>query len=154
MHMTLLKKRSKFVDRQLEMSKYDGKRIHSSQIHHVKIDELWARLKDVKSWTVCDHTTKRIRDKGIKVTYEDIVSTLLNSVIVEYKIDYDKRINRCEERIVVRSNAIVNRSYNLNVVFNLSRKEVVTVWINHVRDLHETLDWSIYTSDLKIFDAE
>lgn len=153
--MTIVKsRRPRWVERQIEMSKYAGKRKHSSFLSKEEENIIWDRLKSIKDWDFTRHALDRIEQKGIRATKEDIISVINNGSIVEYKIDYIERINRCEERVVLSSNAIVNDCYRLKVVYSLSRQTVVTVWINHVNDFHATLDWTQYTRDMKVFGAE
>ena len=142
---------SELVRVQLEMGKYCGQRKHVSQITQQENDGLYKRLKEVDKWKIVSHALDRLKEKNINATREDIVSTINNSTLIEYKIDYDKRINRYEERVVLRSNAIVNRNFNLNVVFSLTKQQVITVWINDINDFHKTLDWGIYNEDMKVF---
>lgn len=150
----MLKKPLKqFVAEQMEMSKYIGRRKHRSQLTQQEIDSISKRLEEVENWNFAGHALERLEEKGIEATREDIISTIYNSTIIEYKIDYNDRRNRCEERVVVRSNAIVNREYNLNVVYNITNQTVITVWNNHINDLHQTLDWSIYDENMKVFGA-
>lgn len=146
-----LTRRPKWVEKQLEMSKYVGMRKHYTQLTQEEISSIHRRLKDVKSWGVSTHTFDRIEEKGIRATYNDIASTIYNCEILEYKIDYNNRMNRCEERVVVRGKALTNKYYNLNVVYSITTQRVVTVWLNHVNDRHATLDWSIYNEDMKVF---
>lgn len=140
-----------WIAEQLEMSKYIGKRKHSSQLTHQEEDLLHSRLRDVEDWEMSSHALDRLEGKGIRATYDDIVSTIFNCELIEYKIDYDARINRCDERVVVRGNALTNRFFNLNVVYSLTKQRIVTVWLNHVNDRHATLDWSIYDENMKVF---
>lgn len=150
--MTVTKlKRPKWVETQLEMSKYVGKRKHSSQMSQLELDSLYSRLRSVEKWELTRHALDRIEEKGINATYDDIASTVYHCDIIEYKIDYNARINRCEERVVVRSRAVTNGEYNLNVVYNLHSNKVITVWLNHINDRHTTLDWSLYDPDMKVF---
>lgn len=150
--MTVTKlKRPKWVETQLEMSKYVGKRKHSSQMSQKELDSLYSRLRSVEKWELTRHALDRIEEKGINATYDDIASTVYHCDIIEYKIDYNVRINRCEERVVVRSRAVTNGEYNLNVVYNLHSNKVITVWLNHINDRHATLDWSLYDPDMKVF---
>lgn len=142
---------SSLVEKQLEMSKYIGQRKHGSSIAKLEMDSLWERLREVDKWDISPHALDRLTEKGINATYEDIVSTIHNAILIEYKIDYLKNINRCDERIVLRSNAIVNFNYNLHVVYSLVQKKVITVWMNHKKDLHKTLDWNLYSEDMKVF---
>jgi hypothetical protein len=136
------------------MNNYIGKRKHGSQLQQEEANIIWKRLKSFDDWVISNHALDRLEEKGIKATKEDIVSTIGNASIIEYKIDYNEKINRCDERVVLRANAIVNNTYNLNVVYSISRGVVVTVWINHLSDRHSTLDWSIYDENMKVFEAE
>lgn len=147
----MLKTVDRLVETQMEMSKYIGKRKHSSQLQGFEIESIWKRLKEIKNWRIKTHALDRLEEKGIQATYEDIVSTIYNANIIEYKINYLSLINRCDERVVLRSKAIVNREYNLHVVYSLTEGRVITVWINHVDDHHKTLDWSQYDENMKVF---
>jgi len=142
---------NKFIEKQLQMNKYVGKRKHGSQLKQHEITKLFNRLKDVEQWKFSHHALDRLVEKGINATYDDIVSTIQNSEIIEYKINYNGRVNRCEERVVLRAKAIVNGEYNLNVVYSLATSCIVTVWINHINDNHRTLDWSIYDEKMQVF---
>lgn len=144
-------RRPKWIKRQFELSEYIGKRKYCSQMTPEEMNIVWNRLNKVEEWGISNHALDRLKQKGIQATYDDLVSMIKNSKIVEYKIDYEKKINRCEERVVLSSNEIVNECYRLKVVYNLGRKDIVTVWINHVDDFHETLDWSLYDADMKVF---
>ena len=124
------------------------RRKHVSQMTKKEQDTIWKRLKGVQEhqWKLRSHAIIRVFEKEIHVSVKDIVSTIKNSTIIEYKTKYNK--GRMEERVVLRSNAIANEEYNLNVVFSLTTKEIVSVWLNHTNDLHSTLDWNIYDKDL------
>lgn len=116
---------------------------------------LFERLKSVEknglTWRMSGHTLDRLSEKNIKATYQDLTSMIHNAKVIEYKIDYNEFLRAPEERVVLRANAIVNQRYNLNVVYSLTNRKIITVWVNHIRDLHTTLDWSIYDKDLKVF---
>lgn len=143
--------RESLIQAQNEMSQYIGKRKHSSQLTQLEIEGLEKRLKDVQSWNIRTHALDRLEEKGINATYQDLTSCIYDATIIEYKIDYNNRINRCDERVVIRANSVVNYSYNLNVVYSLSEKRIVTVWINNINDRHDTLNWDIYSEDMKVF---
>ena len=149
---TLKTRKPKWVQRQIELSNYIGKRKYRSQMTTEEMNTIWSKFKNVEEWGISTHALDRLKQKGIKATYEDIVSMIDNSQIVEYKIDYEKKINRCEERVVLVSNAVVNGCYRLKAVFNFGRQDIVTVWINHLNDNHDTLDWSLYDADMKVFE--
>lgn len=137
------------------MESFVGCRKHVSQMSEVEVKGLFKRLKDVeksgKRWNISGHTFNRIAEKGIIATYEDIVSAIHNATMVEYKIDRGRFDNAIEERVVLRSKDVVNKSYNLNVVYSLTNRKIITVWINHIKDRHATLDWSIYKEDMTVF---
>lgn len=137
------------------MENFVGCRKHVSQMSNVEIEGLFKRLKNVeasgKRWNVSGHTFSRIAEKGINATYEDIVSAIHNATMIEYKIDKGRFDNSVDERVVLRSKEIVNKCYNLNVVYSLTNRKVITVWINHIKDRHSTLDWNIYNKDMTVF---
>lgn len=135
-----------------DLEKYCGKRKHGSQLQKFEDTGLMKRLKSVQEWEweLIDHALDRLVEKNIRATKKDIVSTIYNSTIIEYRIVYNRRLRLHEERVILRSKAMVNRNYNLNVVFSLTTKNIVTVWLNHKKDRHSTLDWSIYDKNMKV----
>lgn len=140
-----------------DMAKYIGKRKHCSQMTQEEIKGLFLRLKSVEEnglrWGMAGHALDRIHEKGINADYWDIVSSVWNSEMIEYKIDENKRTGKPEERVVIRSRAVANRSYNLNAVFSITQRRIVTVWLNHINDRHSTLDWSIYDEKMPVFNV-
>lgn len=136
---------------QTEMMKFAGQRKFVNQMTNQEIDGLFRRLRAVRSneWRLSGHVFDRLEEKGISATRRDVVSTIHSSELLEYKID--ERYGVCDERVLLRANAIVNDSYNLHVVYSLTNKKVVTVWINHINDRHATLKMSLYTADMKVF---
>lgn len=132
-----------------------GRRKHVSQMTNEEKSVIWKRLNDVQEyeWKMTGHALDRLVEKGIKATKHDVVSTVYNAEIIEYRIVHNARFNSIDERVILRSKAIVNGSFNLNVVFSLTNKRIITVWNNHVKDLHSTLDWSIYSADMKVVGA-
>lgn len=129
-----------------------GKRKHYTQMTSLEKDIVWRKIKKVRNrdWVVTGHTLRRLAEKNINASKRDIISTLYNSRIIEYRIAYNKVERDWDERVILRSNAKVNGRYNLNVVFSLTTMRVITVWLNHTLDNHKTLDWSIYSLDMKI----
>jgi hypothetical protein len=136
-----------------EMAKYAGKRKHGSQLQGFEEAGIWKRLKAIEEWEweILPHALERLEKKGIIATRQDVISTILYSSIIEYKIDYIRRKDEYDERVLLRSKAIVNGDSNLNVVYSLTNKTVVTVWNNRITDKHSTLDWSLYDEDMKVF---
>lgn len=147
----MIMNKESLVQRQTEMSKYIGKRKHCSQLEETEIKVIWERLKNIENWNIRTHALDRLEEKGIHATYNDLVSVIHDASIIEYKIDYNSTINRCDERVVVRANSIVNYCYNLNVVYSISQQRIITVWINHINDRHKTLRWELYDENMKVF---
>lgn len=143
------------LDRQKAMAKYKNKRIHGSQLKKPQEKRIWKALKSVeesgKTWRIRNHAFDRVKEKGINATYDDMVSTIHNSSIIEYRIFFNSTYNRCEERVVLRSKEVVNRCFNLNVVYSLSANKIITVWLNHINDDHKNLDWSLYDENMRVF---
>lgn len=132
-----------------------GKRKHISQMNSNETSTIWKRLKNVQEfeWKLVGHALKRLAEKKIKANRYDIISTIYNSEIIEYRIVHNNVTNSHDERVILRSKAIVNEKFNLNAVFSLTNKRIVTVWINHINDRHDTLDWSIYDKNMKVLGA-
>lgn len=132
-----------------------GKRKHISQMTNAEQAVIWKRLNNVQEheWRLLPHALDRLEEKNINANKQDIISTIYNSNIIEYRIVHIKKYNSIDERVILRSKAIVNGSFNLNVVFSLTHKCIVTVWNNHVKDKHDTLNWNIYSSDMKVVGA-
>lgn len=133
------------------LKQYVGKRKHHSHMTEQEKVGLFIRLKSIQKWGIVSHALQRLEEKGIEATYDDIISTIFNSEVIEYRIVHNPVIKGCDERVILRAKAIVNRCYNLNVVYSLTCEKVITVWINHIKDRHKTLDWSLYDPDMKVF---
>lgn len=127
---------------------YRGRKKHFTQMSQHENRYLLDSLKDVDKWTMERHALDRIIEKEIDATYEDAVSTIHNGKIIEYHIA--KHREEKDARVLLRANALVNGTYNLNVVYSLTRKSIVSVWINDIKDKHSTLDMNAYNRGLKI----
>lgn len=126
-----------------------GKKKHGSQMTKKERDYLYKRLQSFEKWTVSRHALDRIKMKNIRVTYDDIVSTIYYSEIIEYHVVENFKGVR-DERVLLRGKAIVNRNKNANFVYSITRGEIVSAWLNRVDDRHATLSWSDYSKDVKI----
>lgn len=151
--ISLLEKKAKeYKLGNAHLAKYNGRRKHIKQMSKKESDGLYKRLKEIGSdeWKLTGHAMDRIKEKKIKATMKDIVSTLSYGNIVEYKIDYNPYHKTYEERVVFRGKARVNKCNNLNVVYNLTTKKINTVWLNDIDDSHHTLNWNLYSADLEV----
>lgn len=139
--------------KQTELARYAGKRKHATQLKEHEKTGIWKRLKGVQEWEweMSPHALTRLKEKNIRASRQDVISAIHNAHIIEYKIDRNRRFKNYDERVVLRSKAVVQGGYNLNAVYSLTNKCIVSVWLNHVNDRHATLDWSIYDKNMKVF---
>ena len=126
------------------------KRKHYSQMNTSEIKSLYAKLLSVttKNWRMSYHAEERLVQKRIDASRSRIVDVINHCEIIEYKTVDNGRYT-CE-RVIVRDNTLINKNYNLNVVFDVTRGVVISVWLNHVKDRHSTLDMLIYDRELQI----
>jgi hypothetical protein len=125
-----------------------GRKKHYTQMSKKETDYLFSKLRGVKRWGLSYHALDRIEEKGIEVTYEDIVSTIYNSNIIEYHVTKYKGEN--DSRVLLRSKSLVNGENNLHVVYSISRKKIISSWLNHKNDKHKTIDMRDYSGNVKI----
>lgn len=142
-----------FIKEKNELAKYAGKRKHFTQLQESETDGLWKRLRSIgkQEWFLIDHVYDRLNQKGIKVDKKDIINTVDNAFIIEYKIDHHARMDKYEERVVLRSRRQIQGGHNLHVVYSLTDKKIVSVWTNHKSDMHFNLDWTKYDANMKVF---
>ena len=126
------------------------KRKHYSQMNTSEIKSLYAKLLSVttKNWRMSCHAEERLVQKRIDASRSRIVDVINHCEIIEYKTVDNGRYT-CE-RVIVRDNTLINKNYNLNVVFDVTRGVVISVWLNHAKDRHSTLDMLIYDRELQI----
>lgn len=133
-----------------------GRKKYITQMSKAEVDYLFIKLRAVRKWGISTHALDRLVEKGIEATYADLVSTIDNSTIIEYHVAKftDKNNKKVDDhRVLLRSKARVNVDYNLHVVYSLTRKRIVSVWMNHKDDKHATLDMRDYDKNLKIVGA-
>lgn len=121
-----------------------GVRKHVSQMNNKEIDYIFDKLRSIKKWRATSHAMDRVNTKGIYITLRDMVSTIHHSRVIEY------HEVRGEKRVLLRSNVLIQGDYNLHVVFSVNEAKIISVWLNHVDDTHETIDMSCYNEKLKI----
>ena len=126
------------------------KRKHFSQMSVREIDTLYYKLSTVKphNWRLSQHAEERLTQKNIDASRSRIVDVINHCEVIEYKTVDNGRYT-CE-RVIVRDTALTNKKYNLNVVFDITRGVVISVWLNHIEDRHSTLDMLIYDGAMQI----
>lgn len=135
-----------------KMYAYKKVRKHVSQMSSNEKDKIRDVFKVIKSWEVFDHVYDRIEEKGYTVTDDDFLRILTKGKIIEYEQKYYYNIKKLNHLVVLQS--IRKRKGKpidrMHMVFDITDRGVVSVWINELEDTHETLNLGIYSKGLKV----
>lgn len=126
------------------------KKKHVSQMEPPEKVKLHNKLNNIMSnnWDLSNHCLEKLNDRKIYVFRKDILEVLNHYELIEYKtITTDREVR---ERIIVRDLNKTNGKYNLHVVFDITRMCVISVWLNHCKDRHKSINMSVYDSRLEI----
>ncbi|MFZ2576667.1 MAG: hypothetical protein WAX22_04225 [Lactococcus hircilactis] len=110
--------------------------------------------KDVSTVNIITHAFdnlyKRLREGRDINTYKVmLVQALLDFTPIEFKRIYNG-VNLVEERSVLRGNRIVNDE-SIVLVYSITKRKIITVWVNSLNDMHNTLDMNLYDSNMEIY---
>lgn len=136
-----------------EARRFAGQRKYQAQMSDFEKKGLLNRLEKVnpKLWRPTYHCIDRLQEKGIEVDRQFMIDMIKDSDVVEYRIVMNERTNRIDERVILSSKSVTKRNHRVKVVYSLTSKSIITAWTNHVKDTHETLDWNLYSEDMKVF---
>ena len=97
-----------------------------------------------------DNLYKRLR-KGRDInTYKIMLAqTLIDFTPIEFKRIYNG-VNLVEERSLLRGNRLVNGE-SIVLVYSITKRTIITLWVNSLEDMHSTLDMSLYDSNMEIY---
>lgn len=97
-----------------------------------------------------DNLYKRLR-KGRDInTYKIMLAqALLDFTPIEFKRIYND-VNLVEERSVLRGNRLVNGE-SIVLVYSITKRTIITLWVNSLGDMHSTLDLNLYDSNMEIY---
>lgn len=134
-------------------------RKHFTQMNEQELEIVKNKIKnsvkgDVNSVNIVPHAFdnlfKRLR-KGRDInTYKVMLAqTLIDFTPIEFKRIYNG-VNLMEERSVLRGNRLVNEE-SIVLVYSLTQRKIITVWINSLNDTHSTLDTNLYDSEMVIY---
>ena len=134
-------------------------RKHFTQMNEQELEIVKNKIKssvngDVNSVNIVPHAFdnlfKRLR-KGRDInTYKVMLAqTLINFTPIEFKRIYNG-VNLVEERSVLRGNRLVNEE-SIVLVYSITQRKIITVWINSLNDMHSTLDTNLYDSEMVIY---
>ena len=134
-------------------------RKHFTQINEQELEIVKNKIKssvngDVNSVNIVPHAFdnlfKRLR-KGRDInTYKIMLAqTLIDFTPIEFKRIYNG-VNLVEERSVLRGNRLVNEE-SIVLVYSITHRKIITVWINSLNDMHSTLDTNLYDSEMVIY---
>lgn len=117
------------------------------QIIKMKMERSYKRKQKVRFSKHCNQRWKEKMDKGFNFK-TSIMQTLTNYEIVEYKQVFFNK-NESEERVVLRSKQPFNGK-NICLVYSITNKVIITLWLNSAFDNHKTLRLSEYNADMEI----
>ena len=134
-------------------------RKHFTQMNEQELKIVKNKIKssvngDVNSVNIVPHAFdnlfKRLR-KGRDInTYKVMLAqTLIDFTPIEFKRIYNG-VNLVEERSVLRGNRLVNEE-SIVLVYSITHRKIITVWINSLNDTHSTLDTNLYDSKMVIY---
>ena len=134
-------------------------RKHFTQMNEQELKIVKNKIKssvngDVNSVNIVPHAFdnlfKRLR-KGRDInTYKVMLAqTLIDFTPIEFKRIYNG-VNLVEERSVLRGNRLVNEE-SIVLVYSITHRKIITVWINSLNDMHSTLDTNLYDSEMVIY---
>ncbi|AHC94140.1 hypothetical protein T548_0062 [Lactococcus phage phiL47] len=134
-------------------------RKHFTQMNEQELEIVKNKIKssvngDVNSVNIVPHAFdnlfKRLR-KGRDInTYKVMLAqTLIDFTPIEFKRIYNG-VNLVEERSVLRGNRLVNEE-SIVLVYSITHRKIITVWINSLNDMHSTLDTNLYDSEMVIY---
>lgn len=134
-------------------------RKHFTQMNEQELGIVENKIKssvnrDVNSVNIVPHAFdnlfKRLR-KGRDInTYKVMLAqTLIDFTPIEFKRIYNG-VNLVEERSVLRGNRLVNEE-SIVLVYSITHRKIITVWINSLNDMHSTLDTNLYDSEMVIY---
>ncbi|ARM66815.1 hypothetical protein AM4_157 [Lactococcus phage AM4] len=134
-------------------------RKHFTQMNEQELEIVKNKIKnsvkgDVNSVNIVPHAFdnlfKRLR-KGRDInTYKVMLAqTLIDFTPIEFKRIYNG-VNLMEERSVLRGNRLVNEE-SIVLVYSITQRKIITVWINSLNDMHSTLDANLYDSEMVIY---
>ena len=134
-------------------------RKHFTQMNEQELEIVKNKIKssvngDVNSVNIVPHAFdnlfKRLR-KGRDInTYKIMLAqTLIDFTPIEFKRIYNG-VNLVEERSVLRGNRLVNEE-SIVLVYSITHRKIITVWINSLNDMHSTLDTNLYDSEMVIY---
>ena len=134
-------------------------RKHFTQMNEQELKIVKNKIKssvngDVNSVNIVPHAFdnlfKRLR-KGRDInTYKVMLAqTLIDFTPIEFKRIYNG-VNLVEERSVLRGNRLVNEE-SIVLVYSITHRKIITVWINSLNDMHSTLDTNLYDSKMVIY---
>ena len=134
-------------------------RKHFTQMNEQELKIVKNKIKssvngDVNSVNIVPHAFdnlfKRLR-KGRDInTYKVMLAqTLIDFTPIEFKRIYNG-VNLVEERFLLRGTRLVNGE-SIVLVYSITHRKIITIWINSLGDMHNTLDMNLYDSEMVIY---
>lgn len=106
---------------------------------------------DVKSVNIVHHALENfIKRTPQRKEYKWMMArALTNFTPIEFKRIYSG-VNLVEERSLLRGTDIVNGE-SFVMVYSITNRKIITLWVNALEDMHSTLDMNLYDSNMEIY---
>ena len=117
---------------------------YAYKIHKRDVDDIQYLLTKLpkKVTKISKHCKRRMREKGFRVTHEELTSLLTYRNLLDIQVAHDGHVT-----FVFRGNLC--RPYDTTFVID-TKGGVISVWANNLKDNHKTLDESIYKKNIPI----
>lgn len=103
---------------------------------------LYSLVRSIKNWSFTDYAFKRVDERLISKT--DIIKAIKNGYLIEYH--YKNK----DHRVLMRGSHLIEHKFVVCVVVSITKRKVITVYVNEHNDNHYTLDWSKYDKSIDI----
>lgn len=131
---------------------YKKVRKHVSQMSVGEKEKVREMFKQVKTWEIFTHVNHRIREKGYSIKVDDVVQIINEGNIIEYEQKYYIHTKKVAHLLVLQTIRKHEDKEDdiMHMVFDMTSKGIVSVWLNDIDDRHHTLDMGIYSKGLKV----
>ena len=135
---------------------------HYTQMTERDINILYAELYNIKKLKKSSHLIEKIENNEVTLRMKDVYKSLhhpnIKNNIIEYNETYRERENRIVQRVLIRLLPIRNlKIANVGVVpcytyvvIDLTTKQIITSYLNHVEDNHKSIDMSRYKGNMVV----
>jgi hypothetical protein len=120
---------------------------HFSQMSPKEVKYLTERFKSIPQhkWSFNTYSKKRAIERGVDLAV--MRSLWLDGFDL---IEFHKHDKSGENRVLLRSVSVQQGDYQVCAVFNFTKMEITTVYLNWRKNKHDNLVWEEYDASLDI----